>query len=273
MRQRKLSISTILQHTLLILLSLIAIFPLYWMIISSLKNEADIFNSSIIPWNATFSNYVYAFQEMPILRMMLNSFVMATLLTAFQLITSILTSYALVRWQVKGSTFIYLLISLSWLIPMQVIMIPNYVLVNQMGLNETLLGIVIPLSVSTFAILSLYQSFRSFPKALIDSARLDGEKDFFILVKVILPNLKSTIASLGILLFINGWNEYLWPMLITTEMENAPIQIGLRSFVNSDVNMWGSLMAATTISCLPILVIYFILRKHIIESFVRYGIK
>ncbi|UOQ49041.1 carbohydrate ABC transporter permease [Gracilibacillus caseinilyticus] len=273
MKHKRFTFVTVFQHFIMIVFSLLAMFPLYWMIISSFKNESEIFTSSLIPMVPTFQNYIYAFQEMPILRMMLNSFVVAILLTALQLVTSILTSYALVRWQVKGATIIYTILSLSWLIPMQVIMIPNYVLINQLGLNETLIGIVIPLSVSTFAILSLYQSFRSFPQALIESARLDGEKDFFILVKIILPNIKSTVASLGILLFISGWNEYLWPMLITTEMENSPIQIGLRSFVNSDVNMWGSLMAATTISCLPILLIYFLLRKHIIESFVRYGIK
>lgn len=271
--RKKLTTITIVQHFILIVLSIIAIFPLYWMVISSFKNEAEIFTSTLFPQDITFSNYIYAFQEMPIVKMMLNSFVMAILLTVLQLATSILTSYALVRWRVKGGMIIYTILSLSWLIPMQVIMIPNYVLINQLGLNETLLGIVLPLAVSTFAILSLYHSFRSFPQALIDSARLDGESDLFILLKVILPNMKSTIASLGILLFITGWNEYLWPMLITTEMENAPIQIGLRSFVNSDVNMWGSLMAATTISSIPILVIYFLLRKHIIQSFVRYGIK
>lgn len=273
MKRKSLKPTTVFQHLVLIVLSFVAIFPLYWMVISSFKDEAEIFSSSLFPKNFTFENYKYAFSEMPIVKMMMNSFVVAILLTGLQLITSILTSYALVRWKVKGGGFIFLIISLSWLIPMQVIMIPNYVLINQIGLNETLLGIVLPLSVSTFAILSLYHGFRSFPQTLIDSARLDGESDFFILVKIILPNLKSTIASLGIILFINGWNEYLWPMLVTSEVANAPIQIGLRAFVNSDTNMWGSLMAATTISSIPILVIYLLLRKQIIESFVRYGIK
>ncbi|PWA10363.1 sugar ABC transporter permease [Pueribacillus theae] len=254
-------------------MSVIAIFPLYWMVISSFKNEAEIFTASLFPASPTFKNYLYAFTEMPIFRMMLNSFITASLLTILQLGTSILAGYAFVRWQFRGSFLIYTILSLSWLIPVQAIMIPNYVLINQIGLNETLLGIVIPLAVSTFAIMSMYQSFKAFPVALIEAARLDGESDFGILAKIILPNMKSTIASLGILLFISGWNEYLWPMLITTQMENAPIQIGLRAFVNSDENLWGSLMAATTISSLPILIIYFILRKHVIDSFVRFGIK
>jgi multiple sugar transport system permease protein len=251
----------------------IAIFPFYWMVISSFKNESEIFTASFIPLKPTLENYVYAFSNMPIVKMMFNSFVIAILMTASQLISSLLAGYALVRWQFKGKILIYTLLSLTWLIPIQAIMIPNYILINQMGLNEKLLGIVLPFGVSTFAILSLYQSFKAFPIALIEAARLDGESDFGILLKVILPNIKSSVTSLGILLFINGWNEYLWPILITKKMENAPIQIGLRSFVSSDVNMWGSLMAATTISCLPILIIYLVLQRQIVDSFVKFGIK
>lgn len=264
---------TVLQHFLLIMMSIIAIFPLYWMIISSFKNESEIFTSSFIPQAPTWQNYLYAFAEMPIIQMLFNSFVVATLMTILQLSTSLLAGYALVRWSFKGKLLIFTLLSLTWLIPFQAVMIPNYVLINQIGLNENPLGIVLPFAASTFAILSIYQSFKSFPTALIDAARLDGESDLGILLRIILPNIRSTVISLGIILFINAWNEYLWPMLVTKEMENAPIQIGLKSFVNSDVNMWGSLMAATTISCIPILLIYLFLQKHIVDSFVRFGIK
>ncbi|MBD2865912.1 carbohydrate ABC transporter permease [Paenibacillus oceani] len=263
----------LIQHGLLVAMSAAAIFPLYWMIISSFKNESEIFTSSLLPLHPTWSNYKYAFTEMPIIRMLLNSLGMSTLMTAFQLATSLLAAYALVRWRFRGQTFIFMLLSLTWLIPFQSIMIPNYVLVNQMGLNEQLLGIVIPFAVSAFGILSLYQSFQSFPRVLIEAASIDGQSDFGILTKLILPNIRSTIASLGIIMFINSWNEYLWPMLITKKMENAPLQIGLKLFVNSDTNMWGSLMAATTVSCLPILLLYLTLQRQIVDSFVRFGIK
>lgn len=272
MKKRSLP-SKIIQHGLLSIMCLIAIFPLYWMLISSFKNESEIFTASIFPLKPTWNNYAYVFAEMPIFRMMFNSFGVAILMTSLQLITSLLAAYALVRWRFRGKLLIFSLLSLTWLIPFQSIMIPNYVLINQIGLNETVLGIVLPFAVSTFAILSLYQSFQAYPTVLIEAACIDGESDFGILTRHILPNIKSTVASLGILLFINGWNEYLWPMLITKKMENAPLQIGLKLFVNSDSNMWGSLMAATTISCLPILVIYLLLQRQVVDSFVRFGIK
>ncbi|MEK0315532.1 carbohydrate ABC transporter permease [Cohnella sp. 56] len=263
----------ILQHGLLSLMCVIALFPLYWMLSSSFKNESDIFKSDFLPPSPILSNYAYAFEQLPIFRMMFNSFGVSVLMTALQLFTGLLAAYALVRWRFRGQSLIFTLLSLTWLIPFQSIMIPNYVLVNDMGLNETLMGIVLPFAVSTFAILSLYQSFQAFPKVLIEAACIDGQSDFGILTRLILPNIKSSVASLGIILFINGWNEYLWPMLITKKMENAPLQIGLKLFVNSDSNMWGSLMAATTVSCLPILLIYLLLRRQIVDSFVRFGIK
>lgn len=270
---KKFTALTVIQHLMLVIMCVIALFPLYWMVNSSFKNESEIFTSSLIPLDPILTNYSYAFDQMPIVRMMLNSFGVATMLTVLQLATGLLAAYALVRWRFRGQGLIFSILSLTWLIPFQAIMIPNYVLVNNMGFNESLIGIVLPFAVSTFAILSMYQSFNSFPRVLIEAACIDGQSDFGILTRLILPNIKSTIASLGIILFINGWNEYLWPMLITKKMENAPLQIGLRMFVNSDTNMWGSLMAATTVSCLPILIIYLILRRQIVDSFVRFGIK
>jgi sn-glycerol 3-phosphate transport system permease protein len=142
-----------------------------------------------------------------------------------------------------------------------------------MGLNSTLMGIIIIELASSFACITMLQSFRSFPKALIDASRLDGSSELQTLIHIILPNMKSSLSSLGILLFINSWNDYLWPKLIARKLENSPIQIGLRSFISDDVNSWGSLMAATTISCIPILIIYLILQRNIIDSFMKWGIK
>ncbi|QNK60188.1 carbohydrate ABC transporter permease [Paenibacillus sp. PAMC21692] len=261
------------QHGALALMCAAAIIPLYWMVISSLKNESEIFTASLFPLQPTFGNYSYAFSQMPIVRMIFNSFGVSILMTVLQLATGLLAAYALVRWRFRGKSLIFALLSVTWLIPFQAIMIPNYVLINDMGLNETLLGIVLPFSVSTFAILSLYQAFQSFPGVLIEAACIDGLSDWGILTRLILPNIRSTVASLGIIQFINAWNEYLWPMLVTKDMNSAPIQIGLKLFVNSDTNMWGSLMAATTVSCLPILLIYLVLRRQIVDSFIRFGIK
>lgn len=261
------------KHILLGILSFIAIFPLFWMIISSIKGQAEIFNFLPFPKNPTFENYIYAFSEMPILRMLGNSLVISACQTSFQLITAVLAAYALMRWEFKGKGLIYTVLTLTWLIPFQAIMVPNYVQINNWGVNGTLFAIIIPYAASAFATISMYQAFNSFPRALIDAARIDGSGELHVLWDVVIPNMKASISSLGILIFINSWNEYMWPMLIAKKLESAPIQIGLKSFVSSDVNMWGSLMAATTVSCIPILIIYIILQKNVVNSFMKWGIK
>lgn len=269
----KRSISTVMKHLLLILLSFFAVFPLYWMIISSFKGEAEIFNYLPFPKEFSLENYFYAFSQMPIFKMLGNSIVISVAETVCQLVTSVLAAYGLIRWNFKGKKLIYSLITLTWLIPFQAIMVPNYTLINNMGLRGNLLGIILPYAASAFACLSMYQAFESFPKALIEAARVDGSGELRILWNVVVPTMKASISSLGILLFINSWNDYMWPMLLSGKVEDAPLQIGLKMFVSSDVNMWGSLMAATTVSCIPILAVYLVMQKNIVNSFMKWGLK
>ena len=261
------------RHFLLVLLSLFAIFPLYWMIISSLEGQGEIFNYALLPESFQLGNYIYAFQEMPIVRMLCNSIINSTVQMSLQLLSAVLVAYALMRWEFKGKTLIYSLLTLTWLIPFQAIMVPNYIQINTWGLNGTLAAIILPNVVSAFACISMYQTFQSFPRALIEAALIDGSGELAILTKVVLPTMKAGIASLGIMLFINSWNDYMWPRLVVNNLDNAPIQIGLKSFVSSDANLWGSLMAATTVSCIPILILYLLLQRNIVDSFMKWGIK
>lgn len=265
--------SQVAKHALLILLAFVAVFPLYWLVISSFKDAGEIYSATLLPLRPTLENYLYALQEIPLLRMLGTSIVVSLSVMACQIVTSVLTAYAMIRWEFRGKKLIYGLLTLTWLVPFQAIMVPNYVQVNAWGLKGNPLAIILPYLASAFACISMYQSFQAFPKALLDAARLEGRSELRTLFHIVLPNMKSTIASLGILLFINSWNEYMWPMLVVNGLESAPIQIGLKSFLGSDTNSWGSLMAATTISCIPILVLYLFMQKRIVNSFMKWGIK
>jgi len=261
------------KHCALIALVLLAVFPLYWMVVTSLKPESDVFTSSLIPLHITLDNYVQAWNAIPMGRMLTNSFVVAVIQTVMQLLTSILAAYAFTRWEFRGSNLIYGLIALTWLVPFQVIMIPNYVAISGFGWRDQLAGLIVPNIASAFAVLQLYNAFKSYPKTLIEAARLDGASDWGVLWRTIMPNLKAPIASIGILLFITSWNDYFWPLLVTTKLDNSTVQKGLQMFISSDGNMWGALMAATTIASLPVLIIYLLLQRQIIDSFVKGGLK
>lgn len=266
-------ITKILTHIILIILSFAAVFPVYWMIVSSLKGEAEIYGYDLITLHPTLENYIEAFTSVPLLRMMFNSIIISFGTAAIQLIVAVLFAYAFVRWDFKGKSIIYAILSVTWLIPIQAIMIPNYVQIINMGINDTLFAIILPHCCSVFANISMYQSFNSIPKSLLDAARLDGSSELQILRDIVLPNMKSSISSLGIILVITVWNDYLWPTLVARSDEVKPIQIGLKYFTGTDTNMWGAAMAAATISTIPILVVYIFTSSKIINSFMKGGIK
>ena len=260
-------------HALLVTLSLLSILPLYWMFVTALRPANEIFSTSPVPLNPTLANFAYILRDVPIVRMIANTFVVASLTTAVQLVTALLAAYAFARWRNRWSQALFGLLTVTWLIPAQVLMVPSYLLVTQMGLLDTLAALVIPHAASAFAIIILYQTLRAFPVDLIEAAVIDGASHGRILSLVIIPNIRPALASLAILLFIDCWNDYFWPLLVTRSQESAVIQIGLQMFLTQEGNQWGPLMAASSLASLPILALYIVLQKQIVESFIRSGMK
>jgi ABC-type glycerol-3-phosphate transport system permease component len=266
-------LAAIRSHALLILLSLLALLPLYWMFVTALRPANDIFSTSLWPQSPTLANFAYILRDVPILRMIGNTFVVAALSTAAQLVTAVLAAYAFARWKNRWSQALFALLTVTWLIPAQVVMVPGYLLVTQFGMLDTLAALVIPHAASAFAIIILYQTLRAFPQDLIEAAVIDGAGHLRILSAVIIPNIRPALASLAILLFISSWNDYFWPLLVTRSQESAVIQIGLQMFFTQEGNQWGPLMAASSLASLPLLALYLVLQKQIVDSFIRSGIK
>lgn len=260
-------------HLLLLLLSFLAVFPVYWMVVTSLRPTNDLLSTSLLPLAPTLEHYQYVLANIPLLRMLLNTLLMAVLVTVFQVVTALLTAYAFARWRFWGDRLLFALFALTWLVPFQVTMIPNYVWIAQFNWLDTMAALVVPQIASAFAVLLLYQSIKAFPQELIDAARIDGASDSQILWRVITPNLRSALAALAILLFIGAWNEYLWPLLVTRNPDNAVVQIGLQMFLTQEGDQWGPLMAAATLASTPILLLYLFLQKQIIEAFMKSGLR
>tara|TARA_R110002020_G_scaffold176756_4_gene369203 strand:- start:8046 stop:8864 length:819 start_codon:yes stop_codon:yes gene_type:complete len=262
-----------LTHGAMILLALLAIVPIYWMIVTALRPAGDIFETTLWPTQVTFGNFTYVFDAIPMMRMLWNTFLMASAMTIAQLLTGLMAAYALTRWRFRGAKAAQALIALSWLVPFQVTMIPNYVLSTKLGLLNTTTGLVLPNAAAAFAVLLLLNAMKSFPKQVIDAARMDRAGHARILWEIIVPNLRAPLAALAVLSFISAWNEYFWPLLLIRRIDNAVVQIGLQMFMSQEGNQWGPLMAAATLASLPVLVIYLVLHRQVIESFMKSGIK
>ncbi|MCQ1836343.1 carbohydrate ABC transporter permease [Neorhizobium galegae] len=260
-------------HAVMIVLSFLSIFPIYWMIVTSLRPENEIFSTSLWPSNPSLENYVFVLTRIPMIGMLINTTIVSAATALLQVVTGLFAAYALVRWRMRLSGVIHGLIALSWLVPFQVTMIPNYVLASRLGLLDTLTGLIVPNAAHAFAILLLYNAMRSFPTEILEAARIDGARSWKILWQIVVPNMGAPIASLSIIAFISAWNEYFWPLLLSRKPENSVVQIGLQMFMTQEGNLWGPLMAASALASLPILIIYLVLQRHVIESFMKSGIR
>lgn len=260
-------------HLPLALLAFVSVFPLYWMVVTSLRPANDVFSLALWPSAPTLENYRFVWDALPIARMLGNTLAMAALSTVAQLVTALLAAYAFARWRFPGDRVLLGAFTLTWLVPFQVTMIPNYVLVASLGWLDTLAALVVPQLASAFAVLLLYQNVKAFPPELLDAARIDGAGDGTILWRVVVPTLRAPLAALAVLLFIGAWNEYFWPLLVTRTPEQAVVQIGLQMFLTQEGDLWGPLMAAATLASLPILALYLLLQRQIIDAFTRSGLR
>lgn len=266
-------LNTAAGHLLMVLLSIFCLFPVYWMLASSFRPANAMFETSLWPTTMSLDNYTQAVDAIPIARMLFNTLVFSVLSTVFQLFTGILAAFAFARWKFRGDKLVYTAVALTWLVPFQVVMIPNYLLVAQMGLLDSIIALILPNLAAALAILLLAQAMRGFPKEVMEAARMDGARNWRILWEVLVPNLRGTIASLAILIFISTWNEYFWPLLLSRTAENSVIQIGIQMFMTAEGNQWGPLMAASTLASLPVLLIYVVLQRQVVQSFMKSGIR
>lgn len=260
-------------HAVMIVLSIVCVFPLYWMLVSSLRPANEIFETALWPSSLSLRNYAYALEAIPVLRMLLNTLAVSIVVTVIQLLTGLLAAYGFVRWRFPCDKLVYGLIALTWLVPFQVVMIPNYLLVAKLGLLDSLSALILPHLASAFAIMLLAQAMRAFPREVIEAARMDGAGSWRILWEIITPSLRGTLASLSILIFISTWNEYFWPLLLSRTAENSVIQIGIQMFMTTEGTLWGPLMAASTMASLPVLLIYVVLQRQVVQSFMKSGIR
>ncbi|MDR2372991.1 MAG: carbohydrate ABC transporter permease [Bifidobacteriaceae bacterium] len=259
-------------HVTLAVIALLCIFPVYWLFATAFRPPQDALSLSPAPWPASTANFEYVWNAIPMGDMLVTTFVMALAIALGQLAVATLAAYGFSMWHFAGKKVLYLLFIGSWLVPFQVTMIPNYLLVSRLGLLNTVAGVVIPQLCSAFAVLMLRQHMQSFPKELVDAAHVDGRSSWATLCRVVIPNMKPALAALGIMLFISAWNEYLWPTLIL-QKSTAVVQVGVRSFLSAEGNNWGAVMAAAGLACLPVFAIYLFLQRYVVDAFIRSGLK
>lgn len=260
----------------LLLLVLIFAMPFVWMLSTSLKTlpETMIFPPEWIPRNPVWSNYASAWQTGPFLHYITNSAVISVSILLLQMLTIIPAAYAFARYRFVGSGFLFSLVMVTLMIPTQLIFLPVYLELSAFKLLNTHLGLILPFASSAFGIFLLRQAFRQIPEELVEASRLDQAKEWKIIVCIMVPMVKPVLVTFALFSFIAHWNDYFWPLVMTTNETARTLPIGIAKIREVEGGgTWNILMAGNVILVAPILAAFFLAQKHIIKAFVYNGVK
>lgn len=267
--------SKITIHTILILTSLLSIFPFIWLLSTSLKGvKEDIFAypPSIIPQDFTWANYFEVWQKVDFMGYFCNSLIVAGLTVLLNLILSSLAGYPLARMSFKGKKTIFFTVLATIMIPFQAIMLPVYIITLKLHLIDSVnifmgyIGLVMPFAVSAFGIFLMRQAFLKIPKEVEEAAIVDGCNVFQMFVKVVLPMVKPTLAVLAVFTFIGSWGEFLWPSIMLTKESMYTLPVGINNLQGMFSSNWRFIASGSIISTVPIIVFFLMMQKYFISG-------
>jgi ABC-type glycerol-3-phosphate transport system permease component len=267
----------LLIHLLLIVACAAIILPLAWMVLTAFKAHDQVFTHSPwwIPPEANFlANIRAVLARVPLDRYFLNSLFVSSAITLLDLFFSILAGFALAKYRFPGRNAIFGGIVATMMVPFIVILIPQYIIVRQLGLLDTYAALILPFAVSSFGIFMMRQAFMDTPDELIDAARIDGAGEWRILFQIVVPLHVPALVSLGILRFLSEWDSLLWPLVATDSEHMRTLSLGLAMMQD---DRYGTdvpqLMAAATLAVAPIILVYAVLQRLFIKSVAGAGLK
>jgi multiple sugar transport system permease protein len=263
-------------YAALVIVALTIILPLLWIVITSFKTDTDVISNPYAILPNPFSADAYstlASGQQPIFRWLLNSFVAATLQTVIVLVTASMGAYALARLEFAGKKFVFALIISTLLVPPVIFLIPNYLIVQNLGWLDTLWAVSIPGAAGAFGIFFLRQFFVGLPTEIEEAARIDGAGDIRIFLQIVLPLAKPALSTLAILTFLGNWNDFLWPIYVLLSPENLTLQPGLSQLQGAYSTHFSIVMAGAVIASVPVLVLFSLAQKQIVESVASSGVK
>ena len=263
-------------HLFLVVVVFLLLMPIVFAISNSFKTMQEAFNTvfQVIPLHPTLENYRHVFDKLPFVKITLNTFLIASTVTIFKTITGLLAAYAFVYFRFKGKGFLYFIMLSTLFIPFTVTMIPNYLLISKIGLRDRIWGVALPQLADVLGIFLLRQAMRGIPLALIEAARMENIRHMKIMRDIVIPLVRPSIISTGIIFFINSWNEYVWPVLILKSKENYTLSLALQMYISAEGGTEFTIaMAVSVLTMMIPLVLYIIFQRYIINTFAMSGIK
>ena len=256
-----------------LVLALMTITPLLYMVSIGFKTPAEMFQPNLWPKAPTLGNYVYVLTQVPFVRYLINTFVISAVVTVVALWFHSMAGYALARLRFPGRETIFVLIFSTFLVSLPVIIVPLFILVRAMGMLNSYAGIIVPSIFNAFGIFLLRQYYLSLPREIEEAAVIDGAGYWRIYWSVILPLSRPIVAALAILFFLANWNSFLWPLTVAADDKLWVVQVGIANFKSQYSASWNYIMAASTIVAAPMLILFVIFQRQIMESIKTSGLK
>lgn len=267
----------VLAHAVLIAGAIFMLLPFVWMLLTSIRSPAEIFEGSLWPWPRSFHGFQHfgaALSQVPMLRFMLNGAIVCAGILVVQLLVAIPAAYALAKLRFPGKGLLFVMVVAGLAIPIQVPALPLYMGLATTELLNTYFAMMFPFFISVFAIFLLRQTFKTFPDEIIEAARLDGMGEMEIVWRVVVPSAKPAVAAFSIFSIVAHWNDLYWPLIVINETSLAPPPLGMMFFADAEVGTnYGALMAGATIVTAPLVIVFLIARRRFIQGITMTGIK
>ena len=274
-RKTKQHIGNTITYIFLLILSLVVLIPFLWMISSSLKQDNQVFSIPIqwIPTKPQWKNFVDIWHQIPLLTFFKNTIFLSVVVTFIQVLTSSFAAYGFSKMRFKGRNTLFLAYIGTIAVPWQAYMIPQFIMMRDIHLTDSLWALVLLQAFSAFGVFLMRQFYMSIPEELSEAARVDGLNEYGIYFKIILPLSKPALTTLIVLTFVNTWNDYMGPFIYLNSTEVKTIQLGLRMFVTLYDAQYALIMAASLVSIIPITIIFIFAQRYIIEGIATTGMK
>jgi multiple sugar transport system permease protein len=249
--------------------------PFLWMILASFKTAQEIVQvpPTIWPVHPTLANYGTVLSAMPLGTFYRNSLIVTTTVTLSVLFTSSLAGYIFAKFQFFGRNLLFVLILSTLMIPFQVVLIPTYIIINALGLLNTLWALILPSMVNVFGIFLMRQYIENLPSEYIDAGRIDGASEWGIYSRIILPQTRPALAALAIFTFMASWNDYLWPLIVINDQDKMTLPLALAFFNSAHGIRYDLTLTAATLVVIPVVIVFLILQRQFIQGIALTGLK
>jgi len=268
--------SKVLVYAILLIMTAAMIVPFLWMLSASIKSDREVFLMNPFVWIPEvpkWENYLEIWTKIPMLKFVENTVFLTIVVTLLQLLTSSFAAYSFAKLDFKHKNTLFLAYIATIAMPWQVYMVPQFIMMRNMGLNDKLLAMICLQAFSAFGVFLMKQFYEGIPSELCEAARIDGMSEYNIYMKIMLPLSKPALSTLTIFTFVNTWNDYLGPLIYLKTEEKKTIQLGLKMFIGQYSSEYGLIMAGSVLSLIPVIIVFLCLQKYFVEGVASTGLK